>query len=1320
VNNDFRSKTVETQDIKTLRKKLGLSQRQFAKRLGVKRLAIARWESGTRTPTKENVKRLLQIARENSISTLDTKSEDVSNELSTLDTKIVESEQENVSSLDTKSKNVESKVDTLSTKSENVSSLDTKVVSSEQEIVSSGDTKMEKVESNVDTKKEIGYKVDTNPKVDTTSEDVESFKRGSATALSTDTTTEKVSSQDTSSEMPSSAERRKTELLASHPPVVIVGDKPTYNENPKRKTTKRRSPFVQSVLDQIPIEDEIGKDVQLRHSSKKFVGLCPFHNDNHPSFEVYPHTQSWFCYGCQKGGSLIDYVMYRDGLTPAESIRRLCETYNIPQPSWTEKEKAEWEETKKEKELIAEINLKAFKWYHDQMPPERLQYYQERGIVDDTIDKDLLGYAPDNDAILGEMLKNYKAEQLISSGLFTVVGGCLEPIYKRRYVIPYWEDGKIVYSIGRLDTDDPDEIAQLPEWNRGKYKKQLVHNDSHPQVSKVVKNVIWNADCVSLYETGSIAEGIIDGILHKQISDEIMVICGEKPACGVGVISPVTTKFSSNDIEQLINVTSHWEKVYCIADNEESHAGILGAVQTAKTLFKAGRNPYIVLPPRPDDVEKVDLADYLNVPPDLTETRTKEFEQLLSSSPSLLDYLISEAKKTEDTTKQDELVTSIVSLMVALNPIKLERYKGILEAELGVKRGVFKSLFEIAKKEREEEERKLMEFNLRTVNVEAEQPADEETLRRYGDVLETEEGYAQVIFKPITGLQLEKISSFLIKPKSRLWIDDYEAVSTDLVTASKRGSATALSTGKTYSTIFERHHWNELKLFMGRLPSIDLVWQGKLPEVQAVMGIVNSYEVPVQKGTRQIGWYNVGSEAEPKLIWVAKDINIAKEGFKKTPFVLYCPYTGEMELENAISFRDCDDATFKQQCDLAKELVNLNETNVILPILGWFFAVPFKRHFLNHPDYRHFPHLNIWGTRGSGKSGMAKLLWRMFGYTASDLPSASQTRFALLRMFTSTNSYPICIDEYKPYDMKAGSPEAVRHFMRLSYDGMMDSRGRPDQTLVSYRVVAPVCLIGESPIDESALMERIIPAIPQPLAIDKEQNEGKQRRELFYQLNETNWEGFFVRYLRYCLSLDFKSALDDARGSVLYYLQDRPVASDRIFDNLVCCQFGMERFIEFLSLSLDNFDELMKSAIINIVDTLCGDGGARSKLAVETMLEQLSIMAETERLTHGVHYVVNQSDGGQDQIYLRLSACLAEFRRFVRETNFNGEVLSDAAYQRQLRELNQEGRLVCDTSKPTKGWKSGKAQRAVVLFAEEEEIDLSGFNFKPDFEVVNG
>jgi len=1260
-----------SKEIKELRTKLGLSQRQFAKRLGVKRLTIARWEAGAKKPNSENQEMLLQIANE--IGQHIFQAEDTSQNVSREDTK-----------QDTKSENVSRGQDT---NSENVSHEDTKQ-----------DTKSENVSRGQDTNSENVSHEDT--KQDTKSENVSRGQDTNSENVSREDTKQDTKSGDVSHEQDTKSENviaeyvtNQTDGSADNPE-----EEPEPEEEPRRKgkRTGRRSAFVQSVLDQIPIEDEIGKDVKFRRTSKKFVGLCPFHNDTHPSFEVYPHTQSWFCYGCQKGGSLIDYVMYRDGLKPSEAIHHLCETYNIPQPSWTEKQKTEWEKTKQEKELIAEINLAAFKWYHDKMPQERREYYLRRGIIEGTIDKEVLGYAPDNDAILGEMLKNYKAEQLVSSGLFTVVSGCLEPIYKRRYVIPYWEDCKIVYSIGRLDTDDPDEIAQLPEWNRGKYKKQLVHSkrgsatalstEKHPEVSKVVKNVIWNADCVSLYETGSIAEGIIDGVLHKQISDEI----------GVGVISPVTTKFSKSDIEQLVQLTEQWEKVYCIADNEASQAGILGAVQTAKTLFNAGRNPYIVLPPRPDDVKKVDLADYLNVPSDQKETRLQEFSQLLSSSLPLLDYLIKEAKETEDTTKQDEQITEIVSLMVSLNPIKLERYKQTLEAEFGLKSRVFNQLH----KEAQNEKAKEAKDEINAINVEYEKPeVDDSRPRRYGDIIETEEGYAQISFSPFGGMQETKLSSFLIKPKSRMWIDDYEAVSTDLVTTN----------GKTYAAIFERQHWNELNAFLSRLPSIDLVWQGKLEEVQAVMGIVNSYEVPVQKGTRQIGWYNVGSEAEPKLIWVAKNINIAKEGFLKTPFVLYCPYPGEMEIENAISFKETGDASFQQLKERAKELVLVNEPNAILPIIGWFFAVPFKWHFLNHPNYHHFPHLNVWGTRGSGKTETVKLLWRMLGYTGKEIPSASQTRFALLRMFTSTNSYPICLDEYKPYDMKAGSPEAVGHFLRLSYDGKVDARGRPDQSIVSYRLISPACLIGESPIEESAMLERIIPSVLSPMAIDKKTKEGRQRQEVFEKLVLTNWDGFFLRYLRYVWDVKFSETLDDARGRVLWYTQMRPYVT-RILDNLVALQYGLERFAEFLSIPFDAIDGLMHDCILNTANTLCGEGDVHSKLAVESMLEQLSVMAETYRLKPGVHYVLNNNnDSGQTEIYLRLSACLAEFRKFVRETNWQGEVMVDSAYRRQLREMMAEGKLVVDINRATRGWDGDKPQKAVVIVPTLDTLELSGF-----------
>ena len=76
----------------------------------------------------------------------------------------------------------------------------------------------------------------------------------------------------------------------------------------------------------------------------------------------------------------------------------------------------------------------------------------------------------------------------------------------------------MIYSIGRLDTDDLEEIAQLPEWNRGKYKKHLTRSDKFPYVSDTIENVIWNADCVRAFSEGIITEGIVDGEKAKEAS----------------------------------------------------------------------------------------------------------------------------------------------------------------------------------------------------------------------------------------------------------------------------------------------------------------------------------------------------------------------------------------------------------------------------------------------------------------------------------------------------------------------------------------------------------------------------------------------------------------------------------------------------------------------------------------------------------------------------------------------------------------------------------------------------------------------------------
>lgn len=52
----------------------------------------------------------------------------------------------------------------------------------------------------------------------------------------------------------------------------------------------------------------------LRNSGNRFIARCPFHEDKHPSFTVYPENQSWFCFSCNRGGDAIDLVMLADHL----------------------------------------------------------------------------------------------------------------------------------------------------------------------------------------------------------------------------------------------------------------------------------------------------------------------------------------------------------------------------------------------------------------------------------------------------------------------------------------------------------------------------------------------------------------------------------------------------------------------------------------------------------------------------------------------------------------------------------------------------------------------------------------------------------------------------------------------------------------------------------------------------------------------------------------------------------------------------------------------------------------------------------------------
>lgn len=89
------------------------------------------------------------------------------------------------------------------------------------------------------------------------------------------------------------------------------------------------------VKDRLRLTDVVEEDLNTKRSGKVLKAQCPFHDDSTPSFTIYPNSQSFHCFGCGKSGTIIDYVMYREGLKESyEAVEYIAEEYNIEIPGF--------------------------------------------------------------------------------------------------------------------------------------------------------------------------------------------------------------------------------------------------------------------------------------------------------------------------------------------------------------------------------------------------------------------------------------------------------------------------------------------------------------------------------------------------------------------------------------------------------------------------------------------------------------------------------------------------------------------------------------------------------------------------------------------------------------------------------------------------------------------------------------------------------------------------------------------------------------------------------------------------------------------------
>ena len=180
-----------------------------------------------------------------------------------------------------------------------------------------------------------------------------------------------------------------------------------------------REEFLNTLRDRLDIEEFISGYVNLKHQGRTSKGLCPFHSEKTPSFTVYNDTQSFYCYGCGKGGDIITFARDIENLDYIEAVKLLADKAGLTMPD------DNYDDTMaKKRRRMYEINKEAARFYHACLWNEQgavaLDYWQnKRGLSVHTIRHFGLGFAPDDWHALENHMrsKGYSSQELYEANL---------------------------------------------------------------------------------------------------------------------------------------------------------------------------------------------------------------------------------------------------------------------------------------------------------------------------------------------------------------------------------------------------------------------------------------------------------------------------------------------------------------------------------------------------------------------------------------------------------------------------------------------------------------------------------------------------------------------------------------------------------------------------------------------------------------------------------------------------------------------------------------------------------------------------------------
>ncbi|MBS1828864.1 MAG: DNA primase [Acidobacteria bacterium] len=442
--------------------------------------------------------------------------------------------------------------------------------------------------------------------------------------------------------------------------------------------------FARQLKSSIDIVDVVGERVRLKRSGNtpNWMGLCPFHTEKTPSFNVNSKIQRYKCFGCGEGGDVIKFVMEMDGVTFLEAMQALAERYGIPMPQRTEHSDRE-ERIRNAIFRMNEIAQRLFRQaYLSPQGAEARAYVQGRNVSAETAEEFGIGLSQrGGNAVLQALQREgFSAELLEKSGLVKkrTEGEGFYDVFRGRLIFPIQnESGKIVGFAGRVLTKG-DEPKYLNSPETDVYRK-----------SRVLYNIHRAREAARKEGRFVLVEGYMDVIgLSAAGLGEAVASCG--------------TSLTSDQVRLMKRFA---DKVTVNFDPDAG--GARGAERSIEILLHESVR-----------VKILELSNDLDPDEFIEQQGVDAYRTLLERAPNYYFWLADQLRKRHE--KSPEGRTRVLQLLlpaVMKIPDKIERASlaGDLASYIGVERGMLLEQFKKAAADKRQETIEVKSLGVRSV-----------------------------------------------------------------------------------------------------------------------------------------------------------------------------------------------------------------------------------------------------------------------------------------------------------------------------------------------------------------------------------------------------------------------------------------------------------------------------------------------------------------------------------------------------------------------------------------------------------------------------